>query len=32
MTGTLDGVTKRIKKEPTPEEELAADLVAIIAI
>jgi len=28
MTATLDGVTKRIKKEPTAEEKLAADLVA----
>jgi putative transposase len=28
MTATLDDVTKRIKKEPTPEEMLAADLVA----
>src|SRR5215469_1773508 len=28
MTATLDGVTKRIKKEPTPEEKLAAELVA----
>jgi len=28
MTATLDDVTKRIKKEPTPEEKLAADLVA----
>jgi putative transposase len=28
MTATLDDVTKRIKKEPTAEEKLAADLVA----
>jgi len=28
MTATLDGVTKRIKKEPSAEEQLAADLVA----
>jgi putative transposase len=28
MTATLDDVTKRIKKEPTAEETLAADLVA----
>ena len=28
MTTTLDGVTKRIKKEPTAQERLAADLVA----
>src|SRR5215469_4295723 len=28
MTATLDDVTKRIKREPTAEEKLAADLVA----
>jgi hypothetical protein len=28
MTATLDDVTKRIKKEPTAEEQLAAELVA----
>ena len=28
MTATLDDVTKRIRKEPTAEEKLAADLVA----
>jgi hypothetical protein len=28
MTAALDDVTKRIKKEPRPEEKLAAELVA----
>jgi putative transposase len=28
MTATLDGVTKKVKKEPSAEEQLAADLVA----